>query len=649
MRSMRLMVMRRGLMAFFVPELMRLWQTKVWLTLETLFTTHSKARILQLRFQLQTLKKGNLSIHDYMLRMKSLTETIVSAGQQISDDELILYILGGLGHDYDSVVVNLTSRHDQVTLQEVQYMLQSQEMRLEQLNSPLASENLTPSANFATQFRKSLNLQSFNGYPSNSPGRNYTPGRGRGRGRWNRSNRLPLCQLCNRSGHIALKCYHRFDIAYQGQNNSSQGFRPPLPNPHGSHDNQQAYYSSSNASTSDNAWYLDSGATNHITADPSNLHSKTDYKGNSHLLIGNGQSLPITHLGSSVLHNFNTHTSLILNNILCVPQIAKNLLSIAKLTTDNPVFVEFHHNCCIVKDRYTRRELLRGTLCDGLYQLRIHQILPALHTSQSVFNYVNFPAKSFSLQSSIQSLFAQSSSAIPKLDLWHMRLGHPNLNDSNNSSCSADTGSTQLHSEGTPLIPLHSSPSASQCPPTPPVPQHISPQPQPITTVQTTNPPSHPMITRSKLGIFKPKTYMASILRNPPSSANVVSTPDSSQQVRSIISHLQTLFALKTLGSVTYFLGFETTRGADGIHLSQTKYTLDLLKKTNMLEAHPCPTPMNHSNKLHLQDSDPFEHGTESSQVNKDSVHGPSSESDPLDQPRTAMLGGHLAMVWYGR
>ena len=29
-----------------------------------------------------------------------------------------------------------------------------------------------------------------------------------------------------------------------------------------------------------------------------------------------------------------------------------------------------------------------------------------------------------------------------------------------------------------------------------------------------------------------------------------------------------------------------------------------------MLEANPCPTPMNQSNKLHLQDNEPFEHIT---------------------------------------
>ncbi|KAB5540856.1 hypothetical protein DKX38_013830 [Salix brachista] len=121
-------------------------------------------------------------------------------------------------HDYDSVVVNMTSHHDQVTLQEVQYMLQSQEMRLEQLNLPISSDNSIPNANLATQLCKSLTLQGFNDNFSNSFGRNFASRRGHERERWSKGNR-PLCQLCNRPGHVALKCYHRFDISYQGQHN----------------------------------------------------------------------------------------------------------------------------------------------------------------------------------------------------------------------------------------------------------------------------------------------------------------------------------------------------------------------------------------------------------------------------------------------
>ena len=107
---------------------------EVWIVLEQLFSTKSKTRALQLRLSLQTLKKGNGSIEDYVLKMKSLATSLIAAGQQISDDELILYILKGLGPEFEFVIVNLTSR-ESVTLQEVQYMLRTHEMRLESLNT----------------------------------------------------------------------------------------------------------------------------------------------------------------------------------------------------------------------------------------------------------------------------------------------------------------------------------------------------------------------------------------------------------------------------------------------------------------------------------------------------------------------------------
>lgn len=88
-------------------------------TLEQLAAGNSRARLLQLRFQLQSVKKGSLSINDYILKMKSIANGINVAGQAISDEDLILYILGGLGSEYDPVVINLTSRQDSISLSEV--------------------------------------------------------------------------------------------------------------------------------------------------------------------------------------------------------------------------------------------------------------------------------------------------------------------------------------------------------------------------------------------------------------------------------------------------------------------------------------------------------------------------------------------------
>ena len=80
--------------------------------------------------------------------MRGIADSLNSTGLVITDDELLLYILGGLSSEYDSVVVNLTSRHESVSLQEVQYMLQSQELRIEQQNIAMNLESHTANVAF---------------------------------------------------------------------------------------------------------------------------------------------------------------------------------------------------------------------------------------------------------------------------------------------------------------------------------------------------------------------------------------------------------------------------------------------------------------------------------------------------------------------
>lgn len=65
-------------------------------------------------------------------------------------------------------------------------------------------------------------------------------------------------------------------------------------------------------------------------------------------MVGNGEGLRIK-TGSIFLKlpNKNIH----LKNVLHIPNIIKNLLSIAKLTIDNKVIVEFSYNCAFVKDQ----------------------------------------------------------------------------------------------------------------------------------------------------------------------------------------------------------------------------------------------------------------------------------------------------------
>lgn len=104
-------------------------------------------------------------------------------------------------------------------------------------------------------------------------------------------------------------------------------------------------------------WYADSGALNHITAYQNSLNSPVDYAGNERIIVGNGPQLPISRLGTSNLVFKNDYLKL--NDVLCVPTIAKNLFSVPKLARDNNVHVEFHPEFCVVKDQVSGEILLK--------------------------------------------------------------------------------------------------------------------------------------------------------------------------------------------------------------------------------------------------------------------------------------------------
>ena len=90
----------------------------------------------------------------------------------------------------------------------------------------------------------------------------------------------------------------------------------------------------------DPSWYRDSGASNHITSDAQNISQRSDYTGNDKLIVGNGAKLNISHVGSSIISSHTIpQTPLFLNNILHVPSITKNLLSISQFTKDNDVLI----------------------------------------------------------------------------------------------------------------------------------------------------------------------------------------------------------------------------------------------------------------------------------------------------------------------
>jgi hypothetical protein len=93
--------------------------------------------------------------------------------------------------------------------------------------------------------------------------------------------------------------------------------------------------------------------------------------------MGNGTSLNISHIGSTIMSTYGQ--PLLLTNVLHVPAITKKLLSIYQLTKDNNVLVEFTSNSCFIKERLSRKTILTDTLCKGCIYWTMLPLHPLLY------------------------------------------------------------------------------------------------------------------------------------------------------------------------------------------------------------------------------------------------------------------------------
>lgn len=76
-----------------------------------------------------------------------------------------------------------------------------------------------------------------------------------------------------------------------------------------------------------------------MTSDYSNLMHHTEYNGQEQVHVGNSKDLDVKHVGYFVVNSpFDSKISLSLQNLLHVPHITKNLVSVSKFARDNHVF-----------------------------------------------------------------------------------------------------------------------------------------------------------------------------------------------------------------------------------------------------------------------------------------------------------------------
>uniref|UniRef100_A0A2N9IX43 CCHC-type domain-containing protein n=1 Tax=Fagus sylvatica TaxID=28930 RepID=A0A2N9IX43_FAGSY len=205
----------------------------VWQVLERRYTSLSRTHVLSLKAELDRVKKSSTeTMTVYLDRVKEIRDKLGSVGVNVDDEDLLHVVLKGL--------------------------------------TPEGRGGR--SSNRGRGGRNSFGSNR-GGYPSNPQGfsQSYNSP-----GTFNGSSQRPQCQICGKTGHLALDCFHRMNFAYQGR-------QPPA---------KLAAIASTNMSNAINAssstqssWISDTGATDHFTPDISHIPDCYEYCGNEQITM----------------------------------------------------------------------------------------------------------------------------------------------------------------------------------------------------------------------------------------------------------------------------------------------------------------------------------------------------------------------------
>ena len=148
------------------------------------------------------------------------------------------------------------------------------------------------------------------------------------------------------------------------------------------------------------SWIVDSGASDHMTGNIATFSKYFPCHDNSIVRIADGTHSKVMGKGSVVISK-----DIVLKDVLYVPKLDCNLLSISKLTKDLNCVTKFHPYLCEFQALDSGKRIGNAKECAGLYLLQVDDSKRKPEKSACV-------------------VVSPKEEAVM---LWHYRLGHPNF------------------------------------------------------------------------------------------------------------------------------------------------------------------------------------------------------------------------------
>ena len=356
-----------------------------WEILQKQFECVSIAQIVRLnrKFYAATMKEGT-DLMEHLTYMTSLAEQLRELKEETTPQKFATVVLGSLPESYDNFISSLNAtKVDELNWDNIKGLL------IEEYKKREEKEDKRCNINFGGNealFSDKGNSTWSRGRNPRRGGRNFgNIGNSRQHNRQG-SNQGPKCYKCQQVGHFVKNC--------------------PLNRKHGhssiaEHDCKQqnddiALNSSMIRRKLDNHWYIDSGATKHMTFEKDLIVDFMKYEQPSKIYLGDNRVIEAYGQGKVRLSCYDESDAvqLTLNKVLYVPDLSKNLLSVSAMTQMGAEVLFNDGKCVISKDG---REITIGHLVDN---------------------------KLYMVNTDEEAHIASATS--PSLEQWHCRFGHLN-------------------------------------------------------------------------------------------------------------------------------------------------------------------------------------------------------------------------------
>lgn len=316
----------------------------------------NKIHVLRRLYSLRLAEGGSMSEH--LSEIAQLVNRLSGMGENLAEHLLIAIMLSSLPHSYDALITALESRGED-------------QLKLEYVKGQLLDE-----------WRRRCGCNDGTGHPEKVLKTGVKPKSG---------PKPKQCHYCKQEGHFRRDCpkFAADQLKKQSAPKHETQSKAKVCT-------EDEYCFNVGADSSDDLWYLDSGASAHMTNNVEHIIDLEESRSGT-VCLADGKKLPAGGSGVGklvVMNSGGEKKNITLKKVLYVPDLASNLLSVGKIADEGFEVVFSRSDCRIMKNGCT---VFVGERKAGLYHLK---------------------------QPQYQSLLSAVSHSDNCQHLWHRRLGH---------------------------------------------------------------------------------------------------------------------------------------------------------------------------------------------------------------------------------